>query len=221
VARYGKGRVAKAVLISSVLPVMVKSAKNPGGTPIDVFDRIRESTAKDRAQFYQDITLPFCGYNRPGAKISQGVRDNWWRQGMMGGIKAQYQLISPDGCFKAVFHGGEFGMSSPTVGKIEIRAVDERVLFSFRSYAESSFSDDSRYFIYVRELPRIGDRTGVTVVDLKTGMKAWILQWSFPPKELIELRNSNVQLSVNGREITNLTDEDALFDISHCMFVKD
>jgi non-heme chloroperoxidase len=85
--------VAKAVLISAVPPVMVKSAKNPRGTPIEVFDQIREGTAKTRAQFYQGITLPFYGYNRPGAKISQGVRDNWWRQGMMGGIKAQYDCI--------------------------------------------------------------------------------------------------------------------------------
>jgi non-heme chloroperoxidase len=93
VARYGKGRVAKAVLISAVPPIMVKSEKNPGGLPIEVFDQIREGTANHRAQFYQDITLPFYGYNRPGATISQGVRDNWWRQGMMGGIKAQYDCI--------------------------------------------------------------------------------------------------------------------------------
>jgi non-heme chloroperoxidase len=93
VARYGKGRVAKAALISAVPPVMVKSAKNPGGLPIEVFDQIREGTAKHRPQFYQDFTLPFYGYNRPGAVISQGIRDNWWRQGMMGGIKAQYDCI--------------------------------------------------------------------------------------------------------------------------------
>ena len=93
VARYGKERVSAAVLISAVPPVMVKSDKNPGGLPIEVFDQIREGTAKHRAQFYQDITLSFYGYNRPGTKISQGVRDNWWRQGMMGGIKAQYDCI--------------------------------------------------------------------------------------------------------------------------------
>lgn len=93
VARYGKGRVAAAVLISAVPPVMVKSDKNPSGTPIEVFDKLREGTANNRAQFYQDFTLPFYGYNRPGAKISQGVRDNWWRQGMMGGIKAHYDCI--------------------------------------------------------------------------------------------------------------------------------
>jgi non-heme chloroperoxidase len=76
VAQYGKGRVSKAVLISSVPPVMVKSAKNPGGLPIEVFDKFREQTGTNRAQFYQDVTLPFYRYNRPGATVSQGVRDN-------------------------------------------------------------------------------------------------------------------------------------------------
>lgn len=93
VAQYGKGRVAKAVLIGSVTPVMLKSDKNPGGLPIEVFDQIREGTANHRSQFFQDLTLPFYGYNRPGAVVSQGVRDNWWRQGMMGGVKAQYDCI--------------------------------------------------------------------------------------------------------------------------------
>jgi non-heme chloroperoxidase len=93
VARYGKGRVAAAILISAVPPVMIKSDRNPGGTPMEVFDQIREGTGYNRPQFYQDLTLPFYGYNRPGAKISQGIRDNWWRQAMMGGIKAQYDCI--------------------------------------------------------------------------------------------------------------------------------
>jgi non-heme chloroperoxidase len=92
-AKYGKDRVAKAVIISAVPPGMVKSEKNPDGVPIEVFDDIRNNTANHRAQFYQDFTIPFYGYNRPGAKISQGIRDNWWRQGMMGGIKAQYDCI--------------------------------------------------------------------------------------------------------------------------------
>jgi len=93
VAQHGKGRVAKAVLISSVPPIMVKSATNPGGAPIEVFDDIRKGTAFNRAQFYIDITLPFYGYNRPGVEISEGVRRNWWRQGMMGGIKAHYDCV--------------------------------------------------------------------------------------------------------------------------------
>ena len=87
-ARHGTGRVAKAVLISVVPPVMVKSETNPGGTPIEVFDDIRRNTAFNRAQFYIDITLPFYGYNREGAPIIEGVRRNWWRQAMMGGLKA-------------------------------------------------------------------------------------------------------------------------------------
>jgi non-heme chloroperoxidase len=93
VARHGKGRVEKAVLISSVCPVMLKSEKNPAGLPIEVFDAIREGTGYHRAQFYEDLTLPFYGYNRSGAKVSQGVRDNWWRQAMMGGVKAQYDCV--------------------------------------------------------------------------------------------------------------------------------
>ena len=93
VAKHGKGRVAKAVLISAVTPIMVKNENNPNGVPISVFDDIRLNTATQRQQFYQDLTIPFYGYNREGAKISQGIRDNWWRQGMMGGIKAHYDCI--------------------------------------------------------------------------------------------------------------------------------
>ena len=93
VAKHGKGRVSKAVLISSVTPVMIKSDKNPDGVPLSVFDEIRLNTAARRQQYFQDFTLPFYGYNREGAKVSQGIRDNWWRQGMMGSIKAHYDCI--------------------------------------------------------------------------------------------------------------------------------
>ncbi|WP_442220507.1 alpha/beta fold hydrolase [Rhizobium sp. 2YAF20] len=99
VARYvaqhgGNGRVAKAVLIGAVPPVMVKSEKNPGGLAIEVFDGFRAALAANRAQFYYDIPSgPFYGFNRPDAKVSQGVIDNWWRQGMMGGTKAHYDCI--------------------------------------------------------------------------------------------------------------------------------
>ncbi len=93
VARHGRDRVAKAVLISAVPPVMVKSEANPGGTPIAVFDDIRKKTASNRAQFYIDITMPFYGYNRAGAEVSEGVRRNWWRQSMMGGAKAQHDCV--------------------------------------------------------------------------------------------------------------------------------
>ncbi len=94
VARAKPGRVAKAVLIGAVPPIMVKSDANPGGLPIEVFDGFRAALVANRAQFYVDVpTGPFYGFNRPGAKIDQGVIDNWWRQGMIGGAKAHYDCI--------------------------------------------------------------------------------------------------------------------------------
>ena len=94
VARYGVGRVAKAVLIGAVPPVMLQSEANPGGLPLEVFDTFREGTASNRAQFFLDVASgPFYGFNRPGAEVSQGVIQNWWRQGMMGGAKAHYEGI--------------------------------------------------------------------------------------------------------------------------------
>src|ERR1700683_3351672 len=93
VAKHGKGRVAKAVLISATTPLLAKTESNPQGIPIPIFDEIRSKTATQRQQYFQDFTLPFYGYNREGARISQGVRDNWWRQGMMGAIKAHYDCI--------------------------------------------------------------------------------------------------------------------------------
>ena len=94
VARAKPGRVAKAVLISAVAPHMVKTDANPGGLPIEVFDGVREQTANNRAQFYMDFTMPFYGYNRDGAEVKEGVRQNWWRQGMMGGAIAHYLGIA-------------------------------------------------------------------------------------------------------------------------------
>jgi non-heme chloroperoxidase len=93
VAKYGKGRVAKAVLISAIPPKLLKSKESPDGLPMEVFDQLRDGTGFHRAQFYQDITMPFYGFNRPGAKISQGIRDNWWRQGMMGSAQAHYECV--------------------------------------------------------------------------------------------------------------------------------
>jgi non-heme chloroperoxidase len=94
VAQARPGRVAKAVLISAVAPLMLKTEANPGGTPIEVFDGLRAQTATNRAQFYLDLTLPFYGYNRDGAEVKEAVRRNWWRQGMMGGAKAHYDGIA-------------------------------------------------------------------------------------------------------------------------------
>ena len=93
-ARALPGRIAKAVLLDAVPPVMVKKDSNPGGTPIEVFDGFRTALAANRAQFYLDIpTGPFYGFNRPGAKVSEGLIRNWWRQGMMGSAKAGYECI--------------------------------------------------------------------------------------------------------------------------------
>ena len=94
VARAERGRVSKAVLIGAVPPIMLQTPKNPGGLPLEVFDGFRAALAANRAQFYRDLPAgPFYGFNRPGAQVSQGVIDNWWRQGMMGGIKAHYDCI--------------------------------------------------------------------------------------------------------------------------------
>ncbi|WP_426727265.1 alpha/beta fold hydrolase [Enterobacter cloacae complex sp. 288G10] len=96
VAQYGQpqGRVAKAVLVSAVPPLMVKTDGNPGGTPIEVFDGFRKALAANRAQFYLDVASgPFYGFNRDGADVSQGTIQNWWRQGMIGSTKAHYEGI--------------------------------------------------------------------------------------------------------------------------------
>jgi non-heme chloroperoxidase len=93
IGRHGTSRLAKAVLLGAVPPLMLKTEANPGGLPIEVFDGIRAGTFNDRSQFYQDLTMPFYGYNREGAKISQGVRDSFWLQGMMGGIKSALDCI--------------------------------------------------------------------------------------------------------------------------------
>src|SRR5258705_6648752 len=91
--RHGSKRVAKAVLISAIPPLMLKTEKNPTGLPIEVFDGLRTALAANRPQFYKDITLPFYGYNRPGAKISEGIPEHWWFQGMLGSVKAHYDCI--------------------------------------------------------------------------------------------------------------------------------
>ena len=91
--RHGSKRVAKAVLVGAVPPQMVKSAANPGGLPMDVFDGIRKNVVDDRSQFFMDLTMPFYGYNRPGAKVSQGVRDTFRAQGMQCGLKNAYDCI--------------------------------------------------------------------------------------------------------------------------------
>jgi non-heme chloroperoxidase len=93
IGRHGTARVAKAVLVAAVPPLMLKTAANPGGQPIEAFDAIREGLAKDRSQFYKDLSVPFYGANRPGSDVSQGLRDSFWRLSMQVGFKAAYDCV--------------------------------------------------------------------------------------------------------------------------------
>jgi non-heme chloroperoxidase len=93
VGRHGTKRVAKAVLIGAITPLMLKTAANPGGTPIEAFDQLRAAVQADRSQFWKDLSVPFYGYNRPAAKVSEGVRESFWLQGMMAGFPASYFCI--------------------------------------------------------------------------------------------------------------------------------
>jgi non-heme chloroperoxidase len=93
IGRHGTKRVARAVLISAIPPLMLKTPANPVGLPIEAFDQLRAAVLKDRSQFWKDLSMPFYGYNRPGAKISEGVRESFWLQGMMAGFPASYFCI--------------------------------------------------------------------------------------------------------------------------------
>ena len=93
IGRHGTSRVARVVLIGAIPPLMLKTSANPGGLPIEVFDQIRAGVLADRSQFFRDLSAPFYGANRPGSTVSQGVRDDFWRQGMTGGLKCEYDCI--------------------------------------------------------------------------------------------------------------------------------
>ncbi|SMF86537.1 alpha/beta fold hydrolase [Streptomyces sp. Amel2xC10] len=124
VARAKPGRVAKAVLVSAVPPIMVKTPANPGGLPIEVFDGFRAALAANRAQFFRDVPAgPFYGFNRPGAEVSEGVIDNWWRQGMMGAANAHYE------CIKA-FSETDFteDLKTITVPTLVLHGTDDQVV---------------------------------------------------------------------------------------------
>lgn len=122
-AQYGKDRVAKVVLISAITPYMIADERNPDGVPLEVFDNIRHNTQHNRAQFYQDITIPFFGYNREGVEIKKGIQDNWYRQGMMGGIKAQYDCVR-------VFSETDFteDLKSVTIPVLVLHGDDDQIV---------------------------------------------------------------------------------------------
>src|SRR5262245_38557572 len=126
VARYGQeqGRVAKLVLIGAVPPLMIKTSTNPGGVPVDVFDGLRNQYAANRAQFYLDFASgPFYSFNRPGAKVYQGVIENWWRQGMMGSTKAHYDGVK-------AFSGTDFteDVKAITVPTLVMHGDDDQIV---------------------------------------------------------------------------------------------
>jgi non-heme chloroperoxidase len=93
IGRHGSKRVTKVVLVGAVPPLMLKTAANPEGTPIEVFDGIRKGTATNRSQFFRDLTIPFYGFNRPGAKTNEGLRESFWLMGMQGSIKGEYDCV--------------------------------------------------------------------------------------------------------------------------------
>lgn len=124
VARAERGRVAKAILIAAIPPVMVQSAANPDGVPMEVFDGLRAALAANRPQFYRDVPSgPFYGFNREGAQVSQGLIDNWWRQGMSGGAKAHYDCIE-------VFSETDFteDLKALTVPVLIIHGEDDQIV---------------------------------------------------------------------------------------------
>ncbi len=124
VARAKAGRVAKAILIGAIPPVMVQSASNPDGVPMEAFDGMRSALAENRAQFFRDVPSgPFFGFNREGATVSQGMIDNWWRQGMAGGAKAHYDCI-------AVFSETDFteDLKAITIPVLLIHGEDDQIV---------------------------------------------------------------------------------------------
>ncbi|MEL4072563.1 alpha/beta hydrolase [Ochrobactrum sp. GPK 3] len=147
VAKFGQpqGRVAKAVLVSSVPPLMVKTANNPDGTPIEVFDGFRSALAANRAQFFIDVPSgPFYGFNRPGAKPSQGVIDNWWRQGMMGSAKAHYEGIK---AFSETDQTED--LKAITVPTLVLQGDDDQVVpYKCASILQDKLLQNSKLIIY-------------------------------------------------------------------------
>jgi len=123
IGRHGTKRVAKAVLIGAVPPIMLKTAANPNGLPMEVFDGIRKGVAENRSQFYKDLTTPFFGFNRPGAKVSQGTIDAFWAQGMTGGLLGQYACIKE---FSEVDYTGD--LKKITVPTLILHGDDDQIV---------------------------------------------------------------------------------------------
>ena len=143
-ATLGKGRVAKLVMVGAVPPIMVKSPSNPNGTPIEVFDGIRQAVLRNRSQFYMDLTLPFFGYNRPDADVSESVRQHFWLQGMMGGIRGQYECVHE---FSEVDYTND--LKRITVPTLIIHGDDDQIVpIDASSRRSAEWIADARLMIY-------------------------------------------------------------------------
>lgn len=144
VARHGQGRVAKAVLVSAVPPLMLKTASNPGGLPKSVFDGFRSQLAANRADFYWQVPIPFYGFNRPGKAVVEGVRLNWWRQGMMGGANAHYLGIA---AFSETDQTDDLkGMKVPT---LILQGDDDQIVpYKDASLLQAKLVPDNRLKVY-------------------------------------------------------------------------
>jgi non-heme chloroperoxidase len=173
IGRHGESRVAKAVLISAVPPLMVKTPANPGGLPKEVFDGFQTQTNDNRAQFFLDVpTGPFYGYNRPGAKASQGIIMNWWRQGMMGSAKAHSDGI-------VAFSQTDFtaDLKNFTVPTLVMHGDDDQIV----PYADARWSNVNTYPRVDLELRQSGQRgTGRTPGHVAPALRFGIIGGSGP-----------------------------------------
>ena len=144
VARFGQGKVAKAVLVASVPPIMVQTPSNPGGLPRSVFDGFRTQLAANRADLYWQVPVPFYGFNRPGKSVIEGVRQNWWRQGMMGGAQAHYD------CIKAFSETDQTeDLKAITVPTLVLQGDDDQIVpFKDASLLQAKLLPNNRLKIY-------------------------------------------------------------------------
>jgi non-heme chloroperoxidase len=144
IGRHGTARVAKAVLISAITPLMLKTAANPGGLPMEVFDDLRAGVLADRSQFFKDLTAPFYGANRPGAKVSQGLRDSFWLQGMQAGFNNVFDCIK---AFSETDHTDD--LRKMTVPTLIIDGDDDQIVpIGAAAHAAAKIAPKSQLKVY-------------------------------------------------------------------------
>jgi non-heme chloroperoxidase len=143
VARHGKDRVAKAVLISAVTPIMIQNDNNPEGVPISVFDEIRQGTGFNRAAYFYDFPVPFYGWNREGQEVNEGIKHNWWRQGMMGSVLAHYEGIK-------AFSESDFteDLKSVEIPVLVLHGEDDQIVPSNQAPKAAALLSNSKLITY-------------------------------------------------------------------------